>query len=117
MNKSSIRIVSNGTSLGTKVYTANGHEIKGISKIVIQEIKHGSGVRASLEFASVDLDMEAVTDVQPVLSSSPKAMTVSSIDVKLNVDGLDDVEIRTAKILSQWERIHLIAQESAAPTA
>ena len=57
MNKS-MRIVSDGTALGTKVYDAGGHEIKGcITKIVWMIDSERRVGRARITFDLVEVDL------------------------------------------------------------
>ena len=54
---SKIKIISDGTSLGTKVLH-NGKSIFGITKIEIDNIKKDTVVTARLTFDLVDLDID-----------------------------------------------------------
>jgi hypothetical protein len=56
--KKSIKIVSNGSPLGTDVSTADGVPINGITKIEILPIEHGKLVCARITFIGVELDMQ-----------------------------------------------------------
>lgn len=56
----SIRIVSDGTTNGTLVYSASGELLKGIAKVEICEISpHQDLVTAKVTFALVSLDVTA----------------------------------------------------------
>ena len=57
-----IRIVSDGTAKGTRVYTADGYEIKGIRAITFSKIEPGGMVEAQLDFGLVRLDVTALSD-------------------------------------------------------
>ncbi|MGK8887538.1 hypothetical protein [Burkholderia gladioli] len=58
MNDRQIRIVSDGTALGTKVYDATGHEIKGgITKIVWAIDGHRRVGSARITFDLVEVDL------------------------------------------------------------
>lgn len=61
---SKIRIKSDGTTHGTKVFNGDGSEITGITKIEILPLKGGSNeaVMARLTFCGVDLDLTADDD-------------------------------------------------------
>jgi hypothetical protein len=54
-----IKIVSNGTAIGTHVYTAEGAEIKGITKIEIHPLVPGGLVSAQLTVVGVALELLA----------------------------------------------------------
>jgi hypothetical protein len=56
-----LRIVSDGTAQGTKVYCGE-HEIQGITRLEILPIEVGGVVTAKLTFSAVELDMEAESD-------------------------------------------------------
>jgi hypothetical protein len=61
MNKP-MRIVSDGTGLGTKVYDADGHEIKGcITKIVWMIDGERRTGRARITFDLVEVDLVGQT--------------------------------------------------------
>jgi hypothetical protein len=56
----SIKIISNGTSAGTRVYNSDGHEIAGITDIIIDPMSaKDSPVTATLKFMAVQLDIQA----------------------------------------------------------
>jgi hypothetical protein len=56
----SIKIISNGTSAGTRVYNSDGHEIAGITDIIIEPMSaKDSPVTATLKFMAVQLDIQA----------------------------------------------------------
>ena len=55
----SIRIVSDGTSRGTKVYDADGKELRGVTKVVIHPITPQGVLTASVDFHRVALDVVA----------------------------------------------------------
>jgi hypothetical protein len=59
MDQQHLRIVSDGTAVGTKVYLPSGEEVKGITGITIEPLRPGEPVRASLSFMCVKLDMQA----------------------------------------------------------
>ncbi len=61
MNKP-LRIVSDGTGLGTKVYDADGHEIKGYITKVEWSIEADGAGQATLTFANVEVDLIGETD-------------------------------------------------------
>ena len=54
-----ITILSNGSASGTKVFAADGAEIKGVTKIEIADIKPNGSVSAVLHFSDVKLDLKA----------------------------------------------------------
>lgn len=54
-----IRIISDGTPHGMKAYTASGAEITGISAILIEPMRPGQPVRATLHFNAPRIDVTA----------------------------------------------------------
>jgi 23S rRNA maturation-related 3'-5' exoribonuclease YhaM len=58
MNDRQVRIVSDGTALGTKVYDATGHEIKGCITKIVWAINGDRRVgRARITFDLVEIDL------------------------------------------------------------
>ena len=56
-----IRIVSDGTPIGTKVFTEKG-EVLSVEKIEILPITVNSLVKAKLTFPKIELDIEAIKE-------------------------------------------------------
>ena len=52
-----LKIVSDGTAHGTKLYSPDGNLIKNITSIKISPIVPNSLVTATVEFCNVELDM------------------------------------------------------------
>jgi hypothetical protein len=54
-----LKIVSDGTAHGTKVYTESGEQLTGITGIDIHPLRPGEPVRATLSFVLVELELTA----------------------------------------------------------
>lgn len=57
----SIRIVSDGTAIGTDVFLDTGERVTGIVKIEFDQLQYGKPFTATLTFTGVDIDMVADT--------------------------------------------------------
>ena len=57
--RDSIRIVSDGTGIGTLVFSASGEPLKNVVGIQIHPIVRGELVRATIDFVGVDFDVVA----------------------------------------------------------
>ena len=55
-----IKIISDGTSYGTRIFTASGHEVGGVASVEIDKIESCSVVSATVKFTGVCLgDVES----------------------------------------------------------
>ncbi len=55
---SQIRIVSDGTPQNTSVYTADGHEIRGVTEVDVH-VSHQDHATAVIQFINVEFEMLA----------------------------------------------------------
>lgn len=84
MNKSNrpfLRIETNGTGDGTKVFAPNGEEIKGIISVIIPPITGRSDERATVEFyvAGGKMDQESPQAAADTAARPPHAMSDESL--------------------------------------
>ena len=68
-----IRVVSDGTTFGTKVLDQDGNEIKGIKAVYLKvdADSPGDGMTAMLEITLVEVDVVATVDAIPQIEEKP----------------------------------------------
>ncbi|WP_321532268.1 hypothetical protein [uncultured Desulfuromonas sp.] len=82
-----IRIISDGTTCGTRILNADGVEISGISKITIlaDASNPDEGVTAILEAQIVELDIVANVDAIPEIDVAGD-LEISNLESEISAD-------------------------------